>query len=149
MKKKIIIAAASLLTVSLISGLAIFLVWFDVFPHDQFDKQLRAAIDKHRGGAIQISNITHFSWDRMYIYTPYSQAEGVNGEKIDVDEGYCVLLFKEKGKTIYHLTFNRRSGDFAGEHREEGYTPEEAMFSVEDGGHKYWPHLKWVQKKAA
>jgi hypothetical protein len=149
MKKKIIIVAASLLTVGLISGLAILLVGFDVFPHDQFDKRLRAAIDTHRGGVVKISDISHFSWDRMYVFPPYSQAVGVNGEKIYVDEGCCVLLFKEKGKTIYHLTFNRRFGDFSGEHREEGYTPEEALFSVEDGGHKYWPHLKWVQKKAA
>ena len=81
MRKKILIVAISLLVAGLISGLAVVLISFNVFPHDQFDKQLRAAIHKNQGGVVQIPNLTPFSWDRMYVYTPYSQVEEVNGEK--------------------------------------------------------------------
>ena len=144
MRKKILIVAISLLVAGIISGLAVVLISFNVFPHNQFDKQLRAAIHKNQGGVVQIANLTPFSWDRMYVYTPYSQVEEVNGEKIDVDEGSCALLFKEKGKTTCLLVFHRRFVDFSGESREEGYTPEEAIFSVQAGD---WPALKWAPKK--
>ena len=129
-------------------GLAIvigyLLVALEVFPSNQFESTLRKAIAGKRGEPLNIQEVTPFKWDRLDVYTPYTTFKDENGRTIDVDEGHCYLVFSKNGATVSTLKFKRYYGDFAGLHREGGYSPSSARFIVTDPSKGSWLKLEWI-----
>ena len=127
----------------------------DFIPQDNFDALLRKTINDNKGGHFNISNITPFAWDRLYIFPPYSDTTFIennehaaigNADIIDADEGSCLLIFVLDNNIVYQLRFNRRYGDFFKQaFRKEGYSVEEAQFTVpnKDG---YWLKIESLKR---
>ena len=118
---------------------------YEIFPHNQLDKDLRSAIKHNRGGTIQLSLITKFPWDRLHIFPPYGTVLDSEGRKQDIDEGHCALQFTNNSKIVFTLLFKRIYGDFSELGRDEGYTPEESIFAVQ-GESDRWLKIRRIGK---
>ncbi len=95
-----------------------------------------------------IQEVTPFKWDRLDIYTPYTNYIDENGRRVDVDEGHSHLVFTNKGALVATLNFKRYYGDFAGLYRKEGYTPASARFKVADTNKGSRVTLEWGGEKS-
>lgn len=94
---------------------------------------------------IDMRRITDFSWQRLYIFAPYSfsekelgfeWAEGKESETAQGDS-HCLLIFANGNKVVEYIDFPREYGDFSKAQRKGGYSMKDARFSVEKGE-------KWV-----
>jgi len=150
-RKKVIIFISLIMA----TGIGVYILHeIDFIPHDDFEASLRKAIRDKKSRDFNLSEITPFQWDRLYILPPYSDTRSMqnidhidieNVDNIDADEGSCLLVFVRNGKVVYQLRYNRLYGDFAQLYREEGYSAEEARFRVPKRD-EYWLKIELIKK---
>lgn len=133
----------------------------------QLTGKIAAVVEKKRSNdnivEIRLKDLTDFTWDRVHIFTPYLATE-----TIDKDLGYVwqpsrrigmyqrddvtLLVFTNKGQVVFYVTHVRHLGDFKGNYKQGGYSPDEAIFQVvERGTHddgRPWLSLEWHRANA-
>lgn len=111
--------------------------------------KLDMLIDLYKNGrisVIDISSITDFSWDRLYIFEPYTSPTWLDAAlgsswrtncstRIEYSDGVTLLLFMKNGK-VMHCADYPRSTDFQvpWPPPEGGYSPRQARFVLDDKG---------------
>ena len=141
-KSKIVISVVAL-TAAIIANY--FVSDLEIFPKNQLDSSLRKAIQSKRGAILNIQDVTIFKWDRLDIYTPYTTYKDEKGEKIEIDEGHCLLVFSDSGVPVSKLKFKRYYGDFSGLYREGGYNQSSSRFRVPEQRQSKWLKLEWAE----
>jgi carotenoid cleavage dioxygenase-like enzyme len=75
-------------------------------------------------GELRLSDVTTFEWDSVFIFPPYTPYNDVKNKiqcdwselentRIDSDDEFCLLLFKNKGILNRYLLHPRGKGDFS------------------------------------
>ncbi|HEU0297479.1 MAG TPA: hypothetical protein VFR47_32350 [Anaerolineales bacterium] len=120
---------------------------------DPFKADLASMIGRYQMGEVEvvdISAVTTFSWQRLYIFSPYTtpleitDTVGRSWRKkcytdVHVSENVNLLVFTD-GKTVVHcLDFPINVGSFGYEPAFlEGLTPQEARFTVKKSNLLIW-----------
>jgi hypothetical protein len=114
---------------------------------------LSNAISRYKNGEISVvdlSTVTTFSWDRVYIFGPYtefSKIDGIVGKSwrdscfttIQSSEGLSLLLFVNDHQAVGCIEYPRNMGDFAFlETQEAGFSDGEALFILDEKGRMVW-----------
>ena len=114
---------------------------------DRLAKTLVAFItqDWEREGeaTLRLEALTPFGWDRVYIFPPYTTPEGVRKSLgfdwpkasaigIDSRDDINLLVFVKDGRVVQYVAYPRVHGDFHQLGDPSGYSPEEAVFVVEE-----------------
>jgi hypothetical protein len=112
-------------------------------------EQLAADLDKlvnlYKNGkvnGIDISSITSFEWEKLYLFSPYSTAEQIFKtlgftddikSYISTDDGIILFVFVKGNKVVQYMDYPRNP-DFNSVVRESGYSPSEAIFVLDNAG---------------
>jgi hypothetical protein len=114
---------------------------------ENLENNLSGMISLYKNGEISfidLSIISTFSWDRLYIFGPYTSLEVINkslngiwlrywNTSIEYNEGIVLLVFTNKGKVVQYLEYPRGPQcDFAGAHNLNGFNRDDAHFIVDD-----------------
>ena len=114
---------------------------------------LSEAISRHKNSEIPIvdlSKITTFSWDRVYVFGPYtelSKIDSVVGKSwhnycfttIDSYDGFALLIFTNKSQFVNCIELPRDVADFASlETHKAGFSAKEAQFILDAKGNMIW-----------
>lgn len=100
---------------------------------------IKEKISKQSLNDLEIASITKFKWNKFYIFTPYfsnADIENILGEKLKFNssirfsDDINLLVFLNKGKIINAIDYPRVNGDFSPVYKENGYSPEEAIFKI-------------------
>jgi hypothetical protein len=123
---------------------------------DQSDRQklesdLSDAILQNINGeipAVDFAKITTFSWDRLYIFEPYTSTEELDhifgnerrsfNTSIESNDGIILLVFTKDGRVVQYLDYGRGLGDYAYANNEAGYLLQEARFVMDERGRMIW-----------
>lgn len=90
---------------------------------------------------VNISALTDFRWDTLYIYHPYTGVDEIHAQLgykwadaqttgIDLSETFYLFVFVRDGKVVRHYKFSRRIGDFEDLDGHNSFKPEDAEFEV-------------------
>jgi hypothetical protein len=116
---------------------------------DILETRLTSALSSYEHGkssVIDLSAATSFSWDRLYVFVPYTpleQLESTVGRSwrkvcfthIDVLEGVSLLVFTQKGKVVHCLEYSVETYDFSPLAKyESGISIQDALFVLDDSG---------------
>jgi hypothetical protein len=91
---------------------------------------------------IDMSKITTFSWDKLYIFPPYTPYEKINSilgtewfgsRRIEGDENIVLFVFTKEGKVVQYLEYLRISSDFSNTGKME-YSFDDALFTINQQG---------------
>lgn len=128
----------------------------------KFSMKLITEIERKRSTnnvvEIRLKDMTDFTWDRVHIFTSYMAVE-----TIDHDLGYTwqparsigiyqrddisLLVFTSNRDVVFYIEQSRYPGDFDGCYKQDGYSPDEAIFRVVEGAKQEnglpWLHLIW------
>lgn len=113
---------------------------------------LARAISQNQAGEIPVvdfSSITTFSWDRLYIFGPYTSSEKIDSilgsfwigsrfTSIKSSDRITLLVFTKNGRVVQYLEFPRGQGDFSPADNGKGYAIEESRFLVDESGRMIW-----------
>ncbi len=118
----------------------------------KLSSSLIQAIQKNRAGEVDkvdLSLLTSFSWDRLYVFGPYTLPEkidmalghywiGSRFTEIQSSDGISLLIFTNNAQVVQYLEFPRSQGDFSLVTNETGYSITEAKFSMDEKGQIIW-----------
>jgi hypothetical protein len=91
---------------------------------------------------IDISSITPFEWEKLYLFSPYSTAEQIFKtlgftddikSYISADDGIILFVFVKDKKVVQYMDY-LRNPDFNAVVNETGYSPSEAIFVLDNIG---------------
>jgi len=120
---------------------------------DPLEAELSAMISRYENGEtsfIDLSAITSFSWDRLYVfgpYTPLSSLESTVGRswrnicftQIDVLEGYDLLVFTKNKRVVRCLEYLADKYEFSLlESYSSGFSIQEARFVLDENKTVIW-----------
>jgi len=121
---------------------------------DPSEVALSEAVSRYKNGEISVvdlSALTTFSWDRLYVFGPYtelSKIDDVLGKSwrrscfttIDSYEGFALLAFtNNEGQVVNCIEYPRDTADFASlENHESGFSIQEARFILDERGNMIW-----------
>ncbi len=100
---------------------------------------------------IDISQITDFSWDHLYVYgRPYLQCDFIREDigdaswrdcestGIGVDGDISLIIFTKNKKVVQYLVYSSYWADFSTAEKTEGYLPEESRFVLNKDDQVIW-----------
>lgn len=111
------------------------------------------AISRHKNGEIpnvDLSTITTFPWDRLYVFEPYTQQSEISAvvgrswrescfTSIDTSDGRALLVFTNSSQVVDCIEFPINIADFAPLWEYEmGFSREESRFVVDSRGRMIW-----------
>lgn len=114
---------------------------------------LSTAIRKYNNGTISFINfseITEFSWDRLYVFGPYTSCRVIQNTlggvfwpecrytNIEIYENINLLIFTKNGRIVQYLIYEKNIGDFAEPIKKEGYSLQESRFIIDELGRIAW-----------
>ena len=96
---------------------------------------------------IDFSTVTQFSWERLYIFGPYSVCKHINeiigvnwldckSTGIEYNENGSLFVFVENQRVIQYMIYE---GIFTNAVKTQGFSFQEAHFIIDDKG-----KIKWV-----
>jgi hypothetical protein len=128
----------------------------------KFSRKVAAAVERTRnsndGVEIRLQALTDFAWDRVHIFSPYTSAKRIEedlgsswplAKRIEQypHDGANILVFTEARKMVFYVEHERHLGDFKGNYKQDGYSPDEAVFKVSEGSKQpnglTWLYLRW------
>lgn len=149
MKRKIKLAAVSILLVLFGLGAMYILESMNARRQRQnFSDKLAAEVERKRSSdkavEIRLEDLTDFAWDRVHIFPSYTPHKVIDDDlsfvwqparRIDmsVRDDVNLIVFTENGKVVFHVAHPRGRGDFDGAYKREGYSPDDAIFTVVEG----------------
>ncbi len=113
---------------------------------------------KGEGTIINLTELTDFKWDKLYIFDPYESRDNIqsligqqflknNELPMGVSEGDAFLLFMKDNKVVHYFNHPRGKGDFSGLKNHNWFTPQNAKFQVFQEGRGLYG--KWLKLKVA
>jgi hypothetical protein len=149
MKRKIKLVAVSILLVLFGLGAMYILESLNARRQRQnFSDKLAAEVERKRSSdkavEIRLKELTDFEWERVHIFPSYSSHQIIDDDlgfvwqparRIDISlrDDVNLMVFTEKRRVIFYVAHPRGRGDFDGAYKREGYSPDEAIFSVMEG----------------
>jgi hypothetical protein len=115
---------------------------------EKVKKRLADSVARKRGSkeevTIKLKDLTDFKWDRVYIFPPYTALETIDSDlsfvwprarsvHIDDRDDINLIIFTDNRQVVAHVEHPRSLGDLDGSYKREGYSPDEAIFMVEEG----------------
>lgn len=153
------LARTSLILLMLLCVLGV--VFYLNFKSEEKDRNklslsLVQAIQRNKVGEIDkvdLSLLTSFSWDKLYIFRPYSPPEyidtvlgkywiGSRFTEIEWSDRISLLVFTKNGQVVQYVEFPRNQGDFSLAANEKGYSITEAQFIMDEKGQMIWVFAK-------
>jgi hypothetical protein len=128
----------------------------------EYESPVSSAIAKNvsrgEGTIINLSELTSFKWDRLYIFGPYESRDTIQksiGQQflktdelsMGVSEGDTLLVFMKDNKVVHYFRQPRGKGDFSGLGNHHWFTPQNAKFQVIQEGYSLYG--KWLKLKEA
>jgi hypothetical protein len=88
--------------------------------------------------------LTDFKWDKVYIFPPYTGLETIDNDlgfvwpqarsiRTDYRDDINLIVFTDNKQVVAYVEHPRSLGDLDGNYKREGYSPDEAIFIVEEG----------------
>jgi len=151
--EKVAQTSLALLLVLSIFGVILFLVYkSEERERQELELNLAQTIQKNQVGDVEkvdISSLTSFSWDRMYVFAPYTlpvRIDTVLGKNwlgsrftsIKSSDRITLLVFTKNARVVQYLEYPRNEGDFSSTANETGYSINEAQFIVGEKGQMVW-----------
>jgi hypothetical protein len=149
MKRKIKLVAVSILLVLFGLGAMYILESLNArLQRQNFSDKLAAEVERKRSSdnavEIRLKEITDFEWDRVFIFPSYTSHQRIDDDlglvwqparRIDmsVRDDVNLIVFTGNGKVVFYVAHPRGRGDFDGAYKREGYSPDEAIFTVMEG----------------
>ncbi|MGV2882478.1 hypothetical protein [Paenibacillus taichungensis] len=130
----------ALITIS-IAIVVIGIVFYGINQKERqiVQQNLITAIEKSRVGnelvTIDFKKITGFSWDKVYVFTPYTPEEEINQQLgfnwskanlIEYYDSFNLLVFVKENKVVQYVKFPRTNGKFIVESKNE-FAPDEKV----------------------
>jgi hypothetical protein len=126
-----------------------------------FERSAQATVG-NTNSTLNISAVTDFQWDKLFIFGPYTPLEKIymqlgykwtEAEKthIDSSDTFYTIVFVKNGKVIRYYNLSRTIGDFQSIDVHNMFTPENAEFevkSVDDGTIKRFSFFAKQQKQS-
>src|SRR5690606_34776562 len=110
-------------------------------PSDQGFARLKFQEDARKNASVRLSDYTHFSWDRLHVFHPYTSPDAIRsevGHSVPFphanNESHCLLVFLADEEIVSAFELPRRPVDFAELSLETGYSASESTFEVDDHG---------------
>jgi hypothetical protein len=115
---------------------------------EKVKKRLADSVARKQGNneevTIKLKDLTDFKWDRVYIFPPYTGLETIDNDlgfvwprarsvRIDYRDDINLIVFTDNKQVLAYVEHPRSLGDFDGNYKREGYSPDEAIFMVEEG----------------
>ncbi len=105
---------------------------------------LSERVRRGQGTVIDFVEAAPFSWDRLYIFGPYTSAEcicnrlgfdwqGVSSTSIRESETVNLLVFVKGQEVVHWFEYPRSDGELEGLVNQKGYSRKEAKFQVHLG----------------
>ena len=148
MKNKFVLAITAIMVVLL----SIFVVSFANYLAKEFQRARLAArldslVESYKKGevdTINLSTITRFEWDTLFLFGPYTTKERIveitglmdaaNIEtSIDYDDSIVLFVFVNENKIVQYMDFHR-DPDFVYSLQESPYNPNNAIFVLNEKG---------------
>jgi len=126
--------------------------YFQDVARKELRNNLRNSIEQLKNGQVEYIDfiqITSFSWDRLYIFTPYT-----NYSTIDKTLGYywlparssliqsrdyvCLLVFVKNRQVVQYIEYYTNEGNFNLAYKETGYLPNNSRFELKDDKFLVW-----------
>ncbi len=148
MKNKSIIAIIAIVLLVLV-GTALVVRSFRASrtQREQLKDALALLSEAYRNGEVEnidLASITPFTWERVYIFGPYTPTEqivatvgtrwlGIRETNISSHDGIVLFVFVNKSRVVQQIDYPR-SPDFVDAVRESGYSILEAVFVMDEKG---------------
>lgn len=93
------------------------------YAFQNIEEKIKTPINSEELEEINISKLTPFKWNKLFIFKPYTPIDSINdklgfvwegAEKshINQDDNFNLLVFTEKNKVIHYIKWPREKGDF-------------------------------------
>jgi hypothetical protein len=93
---------------------------------------------------VKLKDLTDFKWDIVYIFPPYTGLETIDNDlgfvwpqarsiRTDYRDDINLIVFTDNKQVVAYVEHPRSLGDLDGNYKREGYSPDEAIFIVEEG----------------
>jgi len=164
--RKMKLLAASVLLVLI--GLGTLYVVKSVYmrwERQSFSSKLAGEVGKKRGSnnvvEIRFKDLTGFKWDKVYIFPPYTTRKVIDDDlgfhwktarsiQMDLRDDVNLIVFTNDGEVVFYVEHPRSLGDIDGNYRREGYSPDEAIFTVGEGelqaDGRPWLRMRWHKR---
>lgn len=122
--------------------------------HDPLETELSNLVARNKDGSldvIDISAATTFSWDRLYMFGPYTSPDDIDAivgrswrkscyTQIYVSDGFIFLVFTDNKTVVHCLDYPKTNGNFLlpPEANNEGFSLNESRFRVNETGDLIW-----------
>jgi hypothetical protein len=115
---------------------------------EKVKRRLADSVARKRGNnkevTVKLKDLTDFKWDRVYIFPPYTRLETIDNDlgfvwpqarsiRIDYRDDINLIVFTDNKQAVAYVEHPRSLGDLDGNYKREGYSPDEAIFIVEEG----------------
>jgi hypothetical protein len=117
---------------------------------DPLKAALSNLVSRYKSGnvaVIDISTVTTFPWDQLYIFGPYTDSSELDAmigrtwrnncvTQIETSDGYILLVFTNNDVVVHCLDYPRGENDFfiPPPGYESGFSPQEAVFILNEHG---------------
>jgi len=104
------------------------------------------------GDVLDLAAYTDFPWTRLYVFSPYTPLKtsleklGVQWpsafvSSIESSDSRCLLIFIDGKRVRAALEYPRQRGDFSQLPAGKAYSPQDAMFKIEQRKNDSWPMM--------
>ncbi|KYD05512.1 membrane lipoprotein lipid attachment site-containing protein [Heyndrickxia sporothermodurans] len=109
----------------------------DVKHNNKVESSFSQVIKKGGSHEIDLNSLTDFTWDKAFIFPPYTVQESINEQlgtkfkdpsNIDRRDDIYLLVFLQKSKVVQYAEINRQHLDFSLD--KEYLTPEDATVKI-------------------
>jgi hypothetical protein len=115
---------------------------------EKVKRRLADSVARKRGKneevTVKLKDLTDFKWDRVYIFPPYTGLETIDNDlgfvwpqarsiRTDFRDDINLIVFTDNKQVIAYVEYPRSLGNLDGNYKREGYSPDEAIFIVEEG----------------
>ncbi|MFZ5904486.1 MAG: hypothetical protein ACOYZ8_13150 [Chloroflexota bacterium] len=144
-------AFLTLLILNIIAALIVFAQTKQASDRSLLFAYVHKEVSDFRNGVssqIDFSEISYFSWQKIYIFGPYSTCNRINEtlgtlvfwfdckiKNVESYENGSIIIFKENGWMIRYILYD---GIFPDSFHEGGYSLDEAHFILDERGRMIW-----------
>lgn len=151
MKQNKVIFGIALSTVAIV-----IMIFINFYFQDIARKEIRSnlidsieQLENRQVEYIDFMQITSFSWDRLYIFTPYTNYKTIDetlgfywlparSSLIQSKDYVYLLVFLKNRHVVQYVEFYSNEGNFDLAYKETGYLPNNSRFELKDDKFLVW-----------
>lgn len=105
----------------------------------ELEKSISSAIEVKGVEEIDLSSLTDFDWEKVYIFGPYTTQEMINEKlgvnykdpsSIDYRDDINLIVFLDNNKVVQYAEITRKYGDLLIETNDGFITPSDATLKI-------------------